>query len=118
MVKSALSLFFAFLAVPVCLAVDTPLGKQEKDTFDAVVLLIDHKAGLLGAQILNEETGKEEKHSFSLDPNDVYVVDSLNRPLEFTDIQVGDRVDIYSEIDAVGKETVIDIVDYSRFETE
>ncbi len=118
MVKSGLSLFFALLVVPVCLAADAPLGKQEKDTFDAVVLLIDHKAGLLGIQSLNEKTAAEEKHSFSLDPNDVYVVDSLNRPLEFTDIQVGDRVDIYSEIDSAGKETVIDIVDYSRFEAE
>ncbi|MGH7198446.1 MAG: hypothetical protein ACREH5_06895 [Candidatus Omnitrophota bacterium] len=113
----------AFFILPLALASlvfaeEAPVKKQEKDYFDSTVLLIDHEAGLLGVQLFNEETGKEEKRSFRVDPNDVFVSDSLRRNLEFTDIEVGDRVDIYSETDAAGEETVIDIVDYSRFETE
>lgn len=112
-------LFFSLLFfASVSPAADAPAPKLEKDYFDAVVLLIEHKAGLLGIQYFNEASGSEEKHSFRVDPDDVYVADALNRPLEFTDVQVGDRVDIYSEIDASGKEAVIDIIDYSRFEAE
>lgn len=114
---SLIFLSFLFFA-SVLSAADAPAVKLEKDYFDAVVLLIEHKAGLLGIQYFDEATGAEEKHSFRVDPEDVYVADALNRPLEFTDVQIGDRVDVYSEIDASGKEAVIDIIDYSRFEKE
>ena len=119
MVK-ALSAFFIFpLALAsLVFAEEAPVKKQEKDYFDGTVLLVDHEAGLLGVQFINEETGKEEKYSFRVDVKGVFVADSLSRDLEFTDIQVGDRVDIFSETDAAGKETVMDIVDYSRFEAE
>ena len=118
MVKALSAFFILPLALAsLVFAEEAPVKKQEKDYFDSTVLLIDHEAGLLGVQFFNEGTGKEEKHSFRVDPNGVFVSDSLNKDLEFTDIQLGDRVDIYSEISASG-ETVIEVVDYSRFTTE
>ena len=101
--------------VSIAAPIDQP---KENEYYDAVVLLIDHEKGLLGVSILNEVTNKDEKLSFKVDPDTVYVSNSLNQYLEFADIQVGDHLDIYSVVGADGTEEVTDILDGSRFEEQ
>lgn len=91
---------------------------QEKEYDAATVLLIDTPTNMLGISFVDEKTKKEEKHSFKIDPKTVYVTNQLNQYLEFSNIQVGDYVDVSSQIDAAGTETVVEIVDYNRFNQE
>ena len=92
--------------------------KKEKEYDDAKVLLIDHQKGMLGIVVPDAKGGKEEKYSFQVDPKEVYVTNPMSQYLEFSDIAVGDRVDIYTSVDANGKETVIDIWDYDQVEKD
>src|SRR3989338_3036942 len=95
-----------------------PVERKEKEYDDAKVLLIDHQKGMLGIVVPDAKGGKEEKYSFQVDPKEVYVTNPMSQYLEFSDIAVGDRVDIYTSVDANGKETVIDIWDYDQVEKD
>src|SRR3989338_6261050 len=90
----------------------------EKEYSDAVVLLIDPKSGMIGLSWLNEETQKEEKLSFQVDPESVDVSNALNQYFEFSNISIGDHVDIITVRDASGKETVVEIVDYNAVDPD
>lgn len=91
---------------------------QEKEYYDATVLLIDHDSGMLGVKIVDETTQAETKLSFVVDPEEVNVTTTQNQYLEFSDIQVGDFLDIYTEIGKDGKEMVLDIIDYTQIPKE
>lgn len=89
-------------------------SNEEKEYLGATVILIDAKTGDFGVVYNDEETGREEKLAFKTDPNDVYLVDARNGLLDFSEIEVGDHLDIYVDKDPSGKETVTDITDSSR----
>ena len=104
-------------AVPISEAASTPAA-QENEYYDATVLLIDYDNGMLGVKLVDEKTNEETKLSFVIDPEEVNVATVQNQYLEFSDIQVGDHLDIYTEIGKDGKETVLDIIDYSQIPKE
>ena len=89
---------------------------QEKEYFGATVLLVDHKSGSLGIEYEDEKTGKMEKAAFTVDPDWADVSDAANQWIEFSKIQVGHRVDLFTEIDADGKEKVYQVIDRSTIE--
>ena len=91
---------------------------NEKEYYDATVLLIDHTSGMLGVKQVDEGTAEEKKFSFIVDAEYAHVTNNVNQYLEFSDIAVGDSIDIYTEIDKNGKESVFEIVDYSQIEKE
>ncbi len=92
--------------------------KESKEYYDGVVLLVDHAGGWLGVAVYDEETDAESKLSFRADPENVYVTNRLNHDLEFSALQVGDHVDLYTEPGRDGRETVTEIVAYDRYEEE
>ncbi len=104
-------------AVPISEAASTP-ASQEKEYYDATVLLIDHDKGLLGIKLIDEKTREEIKLSFVVDPEAVNVTTTQSQYLEFSDIQVGDYLDMYTEVGKDGKETVLDIIDYTQIPQE
>lgn len=107
--------------VSVVFAEDAPkvLKPVERDYTDATVLLIDHASGLLGISYEDEEAGaKPQKASFKINLNEVYVTNTLSHNLEFSQVLVGDHVDVLTLVDASGHETVTDIVDYNRFDED
>ena len=87
--------------------------KIDKEYSAATVLLIDSQKGYLGISYENEETGKQAKQAFKVNENEASVRDVLNHYSDFSAIKFGDRVDIYTQIDSKGKETVYDILDYN-----
>ena len=131
MKKYFLWIFIGFFAVP-CLHAENSKGSQplspgvvnqaapeeEKEYTDAVVLLIDHQSGLLGVSFTNEDTDKEEKVSFKVDPQAVDVTNALNAVLEFSNVKEGDRIDIIIAKDKAGKEIVTEIMDTNAVEDE
>lgn len=78
--------------------------------------MIDHKTGDLGVTVEDEKTGKALNLAFKADPIEIYVSNPQNQPLDFSDIQVGDHLNIYTELDAHGREVPTDIYDTSRYE--
>jgi hypothetical protein len=109
------TLLFFFTALFCSHALSEEAGAG-REFYGATVVLVDHEKGLLGLIAYNELTDQEEKVSFRLDPLEVYVTDALNQPMDFSGVQAGDQVDIYTEIDQNGREVVADIVDRSRLE--
>ena len=103
---------------PVPAAVNPIVSEEEKEYTDAVVLLIDHKSGLLGVSLADEESGKEEKLSFKVDPQAVDVTNALNAILEFSNIKEGDHIDIITVKNKEGRETVTEIMDTNAVEDE
>ena len=93
-------------------------ASNEKEYSDAVVVLIDPKTGMIALSWTNEETQKEEKLSFKVDLDQVDVTNPLNQYLEFSNISVGDHVDIVTIKPQDGKETVVEILDYNATEPE
>ena len=87
----------------------TPL--DEKEYSDAVVVLIDPKAGMIGLSWINDETQEEEKLSFKVDPDKVDVSNALNEAIEFFDIAAGDHVNLVTIKDQSGKEELVEIMD-------
>lgn len=105
-------------AVKAAVAPAPPAASRGKEYYDAIVLLIDHDKGLLGVVVPNELTGRPQKRSFRVDVKGVVVTNHLNRMFLFSDVQAGDRVDIYTRLSPAGHEIVSDIIDYSRSEKE
>lgn len=89
----------------------------EKDYEDATVVLLDHDTGMIGVT-LETPSGQTEKKSFQVDPKNVYVTNPLNHNLDWSQVQVGDHIDIYAVIGEDGRETVADIIDYNRFDPD
>lgn len=124
--------FLFFLAVLFCVdlrAETSPLSpaspaiqpktpSDEKEYYDAVVVLIDPKAGMIGLSWTNEETQKEEKLSFKVDPDKVDVTNPLNQYLEFSNISVGNHVDLVTIKDQNGKEKLVEIMDLNAAESD
>ena len=40
----------------------------------------------------------------------------MNHCLEFSQVAVGDQIDVYCRVDADGREVVTEIIDYNKFE--
>ena len=99
-------------------AVNPTVSEEEKEYTDAVVLLIDHQSGMLGVSIASDDTAKEEKVSFKVDPQTVDVTNVLNAVLEFSNIKEGDHIDIITAKDKAGKEIVTEIMDTNAVEDE
>lgn len=95
---------------------ESPTG--EKEYYDATVLLINPKDGMLGVNHVDEKTQQNERLSFQVDLKEVLVTNQFNQSLEFSEIAVGDRVDIFTEKGRGGKDNVTTIVDYNKFEPE
>ena len=124
--------FLFFLAILFCVdlhAETSPLSpaspaiqpktlSDEKEYYDAVVVLIDPKAGMIGLSWTNEETQKEEKLSFKVDPDKVDVTNPLNQILEFPNIKEGDHVDLVTIKDQNGKEKLVEIMDFNAVESD
>ena len=91
--------------------IQSPGPSNEKEYSDAVVVLIDPKAGMIALSWANEQTQKEEKLSFKVDPDKVDVTNQLNQYLEFPNISVGDHVDLVTIKDQNGKEELVEIMD-------
>lgn len=88
-------------------------SSDEKEYSDAVVVLVDSKSGMIGLSWANEQTQKEEKISFKVDPDKVDVTNPLNQYLEFPNISVGDHIDLVTVKDSDGVERVVEIIDYN-----
>ena len=84
----------------------------EKEYYGVKVLLVDPKAGLLGVLFTNDDNGEPEKLSFRVDPADVQVVNKQNRFLDFSEILVGETLDLYVIVGPDGKETIDQIITY------
>lgn len=93
-------------------------ASSEKEYLDAVVLLIDPPTGMLGISMENETTRAQEKYSFKVDPQKTDITNPANDYLEFTDISIGDHMDIYTVVNANGKEEVVEIYDYNAVEKD
>lgn len=86
---------------------------SEKEYLDAVVLLVDAKSGMIGLSWQEEGSLKEEKLSFKVDTDKVDVTNPQNQYLEFSNISVGDHMDVVTIKDQNGKETAVEILDYN-----
>ncbi|HTL69697.1 MAG TPA: hypothetical protein VL404_00240 [Candidatus Eisenbacteria bacterium] len=99
-------------ASPASEAPEAPVPGTEKEYYGVKVLLVDPKAGYLGVLFTDQDSGKSEKLSFRVDPENVDVINKLNKYLEFSDIVIGSNLDLYTIIEPDGKETVDEIVAY------
>ena len=88
----------------------------ENEYYNATVLLIDHERGLLGVQYYDEASDSIKKKSFEVNVIEVYVTNPLNQYLDFLDVKVGDKIDLFTLVGDDGKESVFDIIDYTHFE--
>lgn len=95
--------------------VDAP---KEKEYDNAVILLVDTQAGLLGVEVEDEKTHTKQRLSFSVKVSDVFVTSPMNKSVEWPDVKIGDRVDLTVSTDKDGKETVTDILDYNAFQKD
>lgn len=90
-----------------------PLG--EVVYLDAVVLLVDHEQGAIAVSTMGNDGLRSGRKALRVNLSEVRVVDIQNQPLEFSDVAIGDRVDLYARPSAgSAPETVFDIIDYGR----
>jgi hypothetical protein len=89
---------------------------QETEYDNGTVLLVDHDSGMLGVSF-EDDQGVEQKLSFRVDTASVDVTNPMNHELSFSQIQVGDHVDVFCEVLPDGTERVIQIWDYNRIDS-
>ena len=106
----AITLFFS----STLLYFSDPASSTEREYLNAKVLLIDHMSGFIGVLLEGESDESRKKMTFRADPTQVYVTDLRGKPLDFTDVQVGDTVELYTHLDEDSHEVVLDIVNYNR----
>ena len=101
-------ILFAMLLAPAADAAD-----EEKEYWDATVLLIDAQAGDLAVSWCEDDSQKPQKIVFQTRPDDAYVVDARNRSLDFADIKPGDHVDVFTVVKD-GREVIDEIMDRNQ----
>lgn len=107
----------AFLLAALFFATPAHAETAYKEYLDAEVLLIDHETGHLGIRM--EGPDGETKAAVKADPVRVQVLNTLNQELAFSDIQVGDQVDVVALPAGEGElENAVEILDYTRFVSE
>ncbi len=104
---------------------EAPVAKQNQGLLEdryydeATVLLIDPVEGHLGIEMPDPNGGAEtKKYSFRVNVQEVDVTNPMNQELQFSDIQVGDSVDLSVHVSPDGQETVYEIWDYNRVSQE
>ncbi len=102
-------------AVPPAFSEEGP----SKEYDDVTVVLIDPRTGALGVLYTDEITGQQEKKAFLVNFKEADIFNHLNQELEFSKIEVGHQLDIFTETDLKGgAEKIVEILDRSYVEKE
>lgn len=80
--------------------------------------MIDPETGAIGILSEDPKGGEDQKIALMVDPKSVTVEGYDGKEISFADIRPGDQVDISTNLDAEGNETVFEIRDHNRFSAE
>jgi|GEM_PF-2158391 len=94
-------------------------GPAEKEYYEGTVLMVDPQTGYIGVSFKPQIEGEPEtKKAFRTGPDLTDVYDAQNQYRDFSDIRLGDFVDVTVEVSSDGTESAIFIQDFSMLPEE